>query len=377
VLEEIKAEALKGGNAELSDYVFICVQHILPTNVAFFENLFDLGAKPENIYILGKSYSTIPECQDSLQKHGCHVHTNFTPHPAGLFESYFKDDVAEMWERVTHELQRKIGITGIVVIDDGLRCIGAMPWNMVAQFPIIGIEQTTRGLRLLDQIETPVPVVEVASSYTKTVFESPFIGKAVIDTSSDLYPDFALAKIAVVGVGNIGQAIVNDLENRGVTPNKFDLAIAAYDFGQILRDHDIIYGASGTDITDLYQYDHRDVTSRKLLVSASSEDVEFNRLIKAASLGCLVAGNDSVLSCEAAGGTLDFFKAGFPANFNNEIEVEPAALIELTRCLMFQTVLQCNTLLRSGELDAIRHPLDLEFQNSLISRWQDRIEGEF
>ena len=56
--------------AHIATTKFVCVQHILETTVTLFQTLIDLGANPDNIYLVGKYYSTSPTARP------CSAHTD-------------------------------------------------------------------------------------------------------------------------------------------------------------------------------------------------------------------------------------------------------------------------------------------------------------
>jgi S-adenosylhomocysteine hydrolase len=97
---------------------FVCVQHLLFTTVNLIESLIKLGACPDNIHIMGKSYSSCSQVIDKLVTNGCRCYSNSPQEKLGDFRKCFIQDIERMWQIVYDDLQHK-KIKLLVILDDG------------------------------------------------------------------------------------------------------------------------------------------------------------------------------------------------------------------------------------------------------------------
>jgi len=58
VLNAITEWASKLPLPAMENILFVCVQHLLKTTNDMLDHLFTLGANPQNLHILGKTYSS-------------------------------------------------------------------------------------------------------------------------------------------------------------------------------------------------------------------------------------------------------------------------------------------------------------------------------
>jgi hypothetical protein len=68
---------------DLHNCLIICVQHLYATTYNMFTKIFQKGLKPQNLFVIGKCYSTDPMVYAQLKKDGAKV----SPQSA-YFDSY-------------------------------------------------------------------------------------------------------------------------------------------------------------------------------------------------------------------------------------------------------------------------------------------------
>lgn len=73
IIEKVRAYH----NFNLEKITFVCVQHLVFTMVDLIESLIILGAKPKNIHIMGKIYSTCPKVEERIIQMGVIYHARF------------------------------------------------------------------------------------------------------------------------------------------------------------------------------------------------------------------------------------------------------------------------------------------------------------
>jgi hypothetical protein len=365
-----------------SHAVFVCVQHILETTGSLLEAMIGLGAKPASVHIVGKCYSTNPDVLDELSQLGISCHGGSLPTSLGTYRSAAENDVGELWQRVLRATEC-LSLKRLVVLDDGGRCISAVPSEILKRVPVIGIEQTTSGLRHPNPAR--FPVIEVASCAAKKVIEPHMIARALFSKVVTMLGGTPLpSACGVVGFGSIGRAVAVALVRKGHTVHVCDPMyvrhtipgdmVYAATFRDVLSQCDCIFGCSGNDIT----YDPEALfgggTGHKILISCSSEDQEFRSLLQhiAKTLNGPAPDPLSSFTFGFPGSDLNLtlLRGGFPSNFDGARESVNAGDIELTRGLLLGAVIQALARI-DGTNDGLssRLMLDPIIQQYVVEQW--------
>ncbi|MBI4446909.1 MAG: hypothetical protein HY645_13510 [Acidobacteria bacterium] len=308
-----------------------------------------LGARPQNIYLLGKFYSTNQEVKRKLRNLGVQVQEDTVPRGWGGFGDVLKRDIAKMW-KMLQERASEAGFKTIVVLDDGGHCLAGVPRWVLKNYTVVGIEQTTSGLQ---QLPFRLPVIQVASSAAKKKIEPPMIGKTVIDKIGLAIPrNGKMGKCGVIGLGNIGRAVARELRSRGYGVFAHDSDPSAVgcapdvnwceDIQDVFKQADYIFGCTGKDILWLAKWLEK-VEGCKTFISCSSEDSEFLSLLRSfnrlwQSLPAPNALDD--VSYELPRGYLRILRGGFPINFDGSPESVQAKDIQMTRALLLGAIMQ-------------------------------------
>ena len=166
-------------NTKFENVLFIAIQHILDSNYSMFEYLFDMGFKPQNTFLLGKCYSTNKEVMEKFRKKGVYISEESLTFDSHLsfdsqFELIVKDFLNSIKEKVNFSDYEKV-----LLVDDGGSLVHVGN-SFFKNFPnIVAIEQTSSGYNKLKNERLNFPVINVARSNAKLVYESPFIADLI------------------------------------------------------------------------------------------------------------------------------------------------------------------------------------------------------
>jgi S-adenosylhomocysteine hydrolase len=363
----------------LQDITFICVQHLLYTTIDLIKALIVLGAKPSNIHIMGKIYSSCPEVIQQLEEIGVINYSSSQPSKLGHFDEYFNNDIKNMWQGVQAHLSMSNSRT-IIVLDDGGKCITNIPESLTYTHKVCAVEQTSSGIGTIKKNNILLPIVDVAFSATKQLIESKMIARAIVEKLSQfLSLHNNKFTCGVVGLGVVGQAVVEKLLSLNHEVIVHDKLATKFDqighvelspnVQSLLEKTEYIFGCTGEDITTLIDIDRLHGT--KNLISCSSQDVEFKSLLKIIS----TAGKDisNVLD------TIEFptnnclvriLRGGYPVNLDNSGESVPAKDIQLTRGLLLGGIMQAAfQLAEKAEQSLGRYMLHPEIQKFIVQEF--------
>jgi S-adenosylhomocysteine hydrolase len=267
----------------------------------------------------------------------------------------------------------------LLVIDDGAYFVRFMADEMhrnkhlAALFrDSLVVEQTTRGHRFLEECKSTVikefdlSVVSIARCQTKVEFESPFIGAAVSRALAKNIGEDHLenaTRIAVIGYGPVGKATVKRLLTKVPTaridvidcsPDKRREAEAGSSRCKAMypmdktKSYELVFGCTGYNSFKLGQ--RKLLCDGAILASGSSAAIEFNRsgFVELADQypndeievldreETIEKGIHAPIRFRQEGGKeFTFLSAGFPVNFDGQIECLPARVIQATHCLLY------------------------------------------
>jgi len=346
----------------LEEVIFVLVQHKLETTVTLIDALLALGARPENIILSGKCYSTSPVIADQLKKRKINVMEDSKPEEIGQYDKYNRRGLVKMWEIVANYLKNK-NADQVIVMDEGGRCLETMPEFIRFEYKVAAIEQTRAGLYSdavnVDQLV--FPLVEVASCAVKKILEPPLIAIAILNRLKNLLlklnPDPKTTFFGVVGNGAIGNAVCKYLLSSGYKVLCYDENESAFKdisdknfyrvetIASVIANSNIILGCTGKDITeglDILSI----VKKNKVFVSCTSEDKEFRDLLLKIGqnnnyIGEEVLSDITYLSKNKS--KITILQGGFPFNFDRNPWNVPAEDIEVTQGLLLGACIQAVT----------------------------------
>jgi S-adenosylhomocysteine hydrolase len=368
----------------LERLLFVCVQHELAATVVMFKHLIAFGVRPKNIYVIGKHYSTCEDVVNELRMLGIQRPYYPKQENIGEFAKYFKLNIKKMWDTVLRE--KDPSIDGIIVLDDGSRCISGVPPHIYTAYNLIGIEQTTAGLINSSIRNFPFPVVEVASSAAKLWLESPIIGSAAITNKIEkmLRVDNDKSLLCgIVGLGYVGEAVTDKLISLGYEVIGYDKdnnkKIERIGFKQYAACEDVIkrakyiFGCTGYDITKNFDMDAV-VESDKIFLSCSSEDKEFLTLLRKLRKSQGFKYQDALSDFNyktQKGINVKIIRGGFPITFDGSGTPAPLNDIQLTQGLLLAALIQAIIFLRKYEIPKkhTRIMLDPSIQKFVAKTW--------
>ncbi len=270
----------------------------------------------------------------------------------------------------------------------GGHAITFVPSELLEHYRIIGIEKTSAGFFDIEKRGLPpFPMIDVANCFAKRYLESPLIAKAIVTKLFSLLPKPSRKlHYGVVGLGSVGQAIIEQLLKRGQKLIVFDVNselmkpfeqdsrfVCAKDTRDLIATCDWIFGCSGRDISESSIEQLRIAPHDKTLVSCSSEDKEFLSLLcfidkQKPSISDLL---DTLEYHSELGATIRVLRGGFPANFDSSGESVPANEIQLTRALVVGAVLQSAQFFNDEDILAQSgvHPLNWDVRQFIVSEW--------
>ena len=241
-----KLVARLGKGAPLRGLRIAGIQHLLGTTGGLMRGLADSGAAPSDVAFIGKTYSQHEDVAAELQKDGFPVHLSDFESSldvkfgvTGPSTGSAKNRPAELLNRLDElfELEDVRSIEKLrdavragkapkgrkfLLIDDGGELIELVHHH----FPelhdrIVAVEQTTKGKKRVEALGLAFPVVDVAGSEAKRVWESPMIGRSVAKTTLAKLDGLKRQgvnvgkKVLVIGFGAVGRATALALREQG------------------------------------------------------------------------------------------------------------------------------------------------------------------
>ncbi|NGX43451.1 MAG: Adenosylhomocysteinase [Chlamydiae bacterium] len=280
-LSMIKAASTLFEKGELENCLLIGVQHCLYTTFKMMEALFDKGLAAENILLLGKCYSTDPSVFQMMREKKIDISEDslkFDSHIA--YDDYFDQKIKEFLQSKLQKIMSK-NYRKIIILDDGGALIRKFQTFSCSLKNVIAIEQTSSGYNDLLHANHQIPIINVARSKAKHIFEPKQINLQAIENIQKAIlhlnrPD--PKKILVLGNGSIGSALKSLLENKyqvdlyDIQASKNRLAI--HNLNKLLPDYDMILGCSGK--CSIGHKQHHLLKKDCILASISSSDREFD-----------------------------------------------------------------------------------------------------
>jgi adenosylhomocysteinase len=337
----------------------LLITHILPTQPPFFSVLSKLLSIDSIIAI---PYSIDKASLEELSSHFQVI----TPTFKELSES---DYLLSKLKQITSK--------GPIIIQE----IGGYCAKWLKELPeknlknILGIvEDTEKGHRSYENIESPCPVISVARSSLKSS-EDALIGAACLFSTERIVRKIGLAvegqRIIVLGFGKIGRSLCFAAQRRSCLVSVFDTdpirLIQASSEGfsiakreKVLSQVDFIFGTTGN--CSVARDDFPKIKSGAILISCSSKNVEFDLegLKKDYQLEEV---EKDVTFCKNNDNYFYLLGNGFPINFLDHSAIGPT--IALSQAEMLVAIQK----LLAEKLSPGLHQIDEETRRKIASRW--------
>ena len=359
----------------LAPCVLLASQHLLRSIVPQFAALRALGIRYEDMFVLGKVYSSSRLVVEKLKQLGVNVHAQSVSFPTAAvsdpdgYETMMAHAALDVLEQARKRRTALGQGARLLILDDGgllIETANKLLSRSAAQ-NVFAVEQTTGGIRRLARQTLKFPVISVAGSYAKQVWESPFIADSIVSeidlTLSEIHGTGLKRKaVAVLGYGSVGTWVTTKLKratHRRIAvydPSSHKTGMAAAhtyidvtaSLSHAIADKQLVVGCSGVPSissgqSNLQLFDH--LRSGVLLASGSSTDIEFQGLrsmgeaVRPKWLPELELDSDFLRvhsTYMISRGRRRYYLAngGFPINFTGEDDPIPIDRIQLTRALM-------------------------------------------
>jgi S-adenosylhomocysteine hydrolase len=310
---------------KLKDVQLVCSQHILQPQQEMFLLFIEYGVLPENIFILGKAYSTNKKVLIHLREMGVSVWQPAFSH-GNDFDAQHKNNCEMLLAKVPRNINT-------IVLDDGAFLLDA--FFSSGNRMLFGVEQTSAGFRKLEKKDAmPAPVINVARSCIKLQEESPKIAIHAYERIREKYTENHAKKVFIVGLGPIGMEMQSIFKKKGFSVEGFDVRKKPYNLLEevLQKKPDITIGATGVNVLTAEEVECITTKIQKNIafISISSSDREF----PVSSFRTKEEVHEDVLYKN-----IIFVNNGFPITFKgNENEIHPSD-IEKTMCLLAGSIL--------------------------------------
>lgn len=336
---------------DFSKTIIITCQHILSPQKEMFSQLIKIGFLPQNIYVLGKAYSTNREVLKEIKNMGIFI-TQPKLQKDISFDNQHKENCSNLIKKTKPERKN---IENIVLLDDG----GVLIEQFIKQYKhsnknIFATEQTSSGFRKLENKKVNFPIYNVARSKIKLELETPHIIELGIKRIKEVFNVYKLKNpnILVVGLGPIGIELKNKLQEVYSTISYDKIHGEKSIINLIVENNiDVVVGATGSQILS-----HKEIVllnnklnKRVFFISISSSDREFE-IWKLKDLFKENKGihNDVVYK------NITVVNNGFPITFKGNYFESTPKQMERTICLLFSGV--CLSLIENNKKGFIDFP---------------------
>lgn len=361
------ANSFKNNEAlDLSKVLLICVQHLFLTTHSMFSFLFEFGLRPENLFVMGKCYSTRPETFRLMKEGGIEV-SNFSnfydSHLA--FDDYFQNNLALEVESFLNKKSKK-EFNRIILLDEGGNLLSLFNEKYINKYSFSGIEQTSSGFNKLNNKKINFPIINVARSNAKLNYETPLVIDLCINRlKNHIYKrESQIKDILILGNGVIGSCMKKNLDNRfniKTIDNKYYSSIDDYQnkLISLLSTCDAIIGCTGD--CSIPKYLHQYLKRPTFLISISSSDREFDAVALRKKIASQANCHED-LWIEG----LCLVNSGFPYPFDGNYEEIDLQDFQLTRGLLLAGIFQA--CLEKDQGNGFIE-LNKKFQQDIIQRW--------
>ncbi len=371
------------------DTALVAVQHMLQQTVELFRTVSDMGLSLKNIFALGKIYSNSFPVIKTLRDMGVTVVETTVP-PPGEFHSYFERDVDRLWKIAAQALAQR-GIRRVLVLDDAGVCITRVPAQILQQYTVCGIEQTSSGIVQVEEKRPPFAVISWARAAVKLEIGSPIFSRWFIEkVNTDFLRGRSLRgkQLGIIGMGSIGRGVANLLLKQGNEVLFYDpnpgLHVSGLPRDKIVRSNsleelmlrcDYVLGCSGRNpFKDKWPLSHRPGIK---LLSASSGDQEFGPIIRDLKQrpDFKIASNTwDIVSDYGPSGRIQIAYLGYPYSFvSRRAEALATSIVQFDTGGLLAALVQARLFLEQCETGQQQnrgiHRVSPEAQRFIYERW--------
>lgn len=361
-----------GVKKPLKGYICFFIQHLLGSNLSLIRSLEKSGIERDNLYIIGKAYSSNKDVLSYLEDNGYNYVNPIIGYNIDIcYDDILKKEIRKIMSKVLRSSNLPV-----LLVDDAAKGIGIIHEDDFRQYisRFKCIELTTRGIRELNKIKIECPIVDVASSSAKRNVESVIIAESMVNEFFHFLDNWRYfyqprnRHILLIGYGAIGENVCKKLSAQ--------FQITVYDINETARlqafkdgmnvtsdvskeKYGIIIGCTGLSIDIELLKTHTDT----LFVNMSSSDLEFGLWRFKGQKGLMRDKYKFRIKekhlhefyfIEEKGKTFFIANGGFPMDFTGGIDPIHPNKIQITRALVFAASLQSLSEFDNGivELDA-------------------------
>ena len=359
LLDQARAAQFQFG----ADTALVAVQHVLLQTVDLFETAAAMGLNLKNVFVLGKIYSDSQPVIAALRDRGVTVIEGSAAKP-GEFHAIFERDVERLWQ-VAAGMLAHCNIKRILVLDDDGVCITNAPREVVRQYAVCGVEQTSQGIFLFEDKPPAFAVMSWARSAVKLHIGGPIFSHCFIEK---LNTEFLCGRsikekqLGIIGMGSIGRAVAKLALRQGIKVLFYDpapdvsipasLHIArTRSLEELMVTSDYVAGCSGRNpFKDRWPLNHRPGIK---LFSVSAGDQEFSPIIndlKAKPDFAVDPKTWTITSEQAPSGPIEIMYLGYPYTFVSRTpEAVPTQIVQLETGGLLAALVQAHIYLQTCE----------------------------
>lgn len=377
-----------------ADTALVAVQHMLRQTVDLFGTMDAMGLPCANMFALGKVYSNSFPVIRSLRNLGVTVVDTTVPEP-GEFSSYLQRDINRLWKVVAKKLAER-QIKRVIVLDDGGSCITSVPAEIRRRYAVCGVEQTTRGMVLVEETPPRFAVISWARAAVKLEIAGPIYSQHLLEKiSTEFLHGGSLPgdQVGIIGLGSIGRGVASLLLKHGNNICFYDsnpnLRVPGSLRNRITRLHsledlmlrcDFVIGCSGRNpFKDKWPLNHRPGIK---LLSGSSGDQEFGPIIrdlKEKPHFNVGLNTWDIVSEHGPCGPIHIAYLGYPYSFvSRAAEAAPTLIVQLDTGGLLAALVQARLFLElcEGGFEQNRgiHRLSPKAQRYLYERWTNAMK---
>lgn len=383
----------------------VAIQHLLPSFAGVLDALDKAGVAKEDVRLIGKSYSTVDEVYAWAVAHGYDVHPSSIGGDAKSVEARLLEAAKDTLEDMFAGIDPTTSKERFLLADEGGKLVVALHKHFPEYAHLCaGFEHTARGIQVLRELEAEgyvlqCPVVNMAQCALKTELEAVLIGENIVFDSLRHLDELKLPwpkTVSVLGYGAVGEQVARALRARGievvaydprfetdaamkaqaiaagVTPLARDEAIGAGDMvvgcsGKGALDDDdyptlkdgavLVNGASGNHELGTHAFGNRGGRWFREVAFEADKLMIVDGQISALFQGARVqlgsgdlgsAAQHRIMKDKRTGKEALVLRSGHVVNLGRDL---PPEYIQLTRALVFASLLQASQEKRTGIID--------------------------
>jgi S-adenosylhomocysteine hydrolase len=351
----------------LSKSFLIASQNLLGSTEAIIDCLIDKGLSVNNIYVIGKSYSSSSQVIQNLQKKNIYVSPSSTAFKPELpFDQQFEEYIRVFIDFILKNINLN-DVDKIIILDEGHRLL-EIASSLLPKGKIIGIEQSSKK-SMLENLSLNFPCITIARTKAKLFVESPMIAKAVNNKLLSYIKslNFSVKNILIIGNGFIGKSIAHELRAleyniKIYDHNEHKSELDDQAFRKYIKQSQVIisciYGCALQD-------DHYNLLSNNvILASASLSDRAFKAadIRRQDALGISSCHQNVYVDFKQR--KVHLMNCGFPINFCGETHSVPPNKIQITRALLLGAIYEGISSFSPGVRE-----LSEDLQNKILQRF--------